>query len=206
MAEERVGVDRDLGVERHDLALLRDQQRVDLDERRVLAHEHVVELREHRAHRPDHVLGDAGVEGEPAALEVLEAEQRVDVQHAHRLGVRLGDLLDVHAAHPREHRHRLLRRAVEDDRRVVLLVDLARALHVELVHGEAADVHAEDRLRVLLGLAAVVRQLDAARLAAAADLNLGLDHHRVAELLGRLDRLARPMRRACRRAPERRAS
>ena len=55
--------------------------------------------------------------------------------------------------------------------------------------GEAADVHAEDRLGVLLGLRAVVRELDAARLAAAADLDLGLDHHRVAELLGGLDGL-----------------
>ncbi len=42
---------------------------------------------------------------------------------------------------------------------------------------------------MLLGLVAVVRQLDAARLAAAADLDLGLDHDREAELLGSLDRL-----------------
>ena len=42
---------------------------------------------------------------------------------------------------------------------------------------------------VLLGLGAVLRELDAARLAAAADLDLGLDHDRVAELLGGLDGL-----------------
>ena len=38
--------------------------------------------------------------------------------------------------------------------RVVLLVDLGGLLHVELVDGEAADVHAEDALSVLLGLLA----------------------------------------------------
>ena len=124
-----------------------------------------------------------GLERQPASVEVLEAEQRVHVQHPHGLGI---GVLHVHAAHAREHHHRLLRRAVEDDRRVVLLVDLGGLLHVQLVDRVAADVHAEDRGGVLLGLVAVVRQLDAAGLAAAADLDLGLDHHREAEILGRL--------------------
>jgi hypothetical protein len=78
--------------------------------------------------------------------------------------------------------------AVEHERRVVLLVDLARSLHVELVHGEALDVHAEDRPGLLLGLLAVMRELDAARLAAPPDQDLRLDHARVPELLGGGDR------------------
>ena len=135
--------------------------------------------------RADHVCGDAGLEGQPAAMEVLEAEQRVHVQACHGGGVLLGDRLDVHAAHAREHHHRLLGAAVEHEGRVVLLGDVRGLLDVQLVHGQAADVHAEDGLGVLLGLGAVVGQLDAAGLAAAADLDLGLDHHGVAELLGR---------------------
>ena len=103
-------------------------------------------------------------------------------------GIGLGDLLDVHAAHPGEDRQELLLGAVEDDRRVVLGVDLRGLLDPELVDGEAADVHAEDRLGVLRGLVAVVGDLDAARLAALADPHLGLDHARIADLLGRLDR------------------
>ena len=43
---------------------------------------------------------------------------------------------------------------------------------------------------MLLRLAAVARELDPARLAAPADLNLGLDDDREAELLGGLDGLA----------------
>ena len=189
MAVERVGVDRDLRVERDDLAALRDEQRVDLDEHRVLGDERLVELREHRADRPDDVLGDARLVEQLPRVEVGEADQRVDVRHPHRLGVLLGDLLDVHAAHPREHHHRLLGAAVEDDRGVVLLVDLGGLLDVELVDREAADVHAEDVLSVLLRLLAAVRELDPARLAAPADQHLRLDDARVAERLGGLDGL-----------------
>jgi hypothetical protein len=85
-------------------------------------------------------------------VEILEAEQRIDVQPGDRGRVALGDLLDVHPALRREHHQRLLGRAVEDDRRVVLGGDVRGGLDPHLVHGEAADVHAEDRLRVLLGL------------------------------------------------------
>jgi hypothetical protein len=139
-------------------------------------------------------------------VEVLDPEQRVNVEHPHRLRIGLGDLLHVHAAHPAQHRHRLLGRAVEDDRGVVLLVDLGRLLHVQLVHGEAADVHAEDRCRVLLGLGAVLRQLDPARLAAPADLDLGLDHDWVTELLGGLHGLGNRWSRDARQARAHRAS
>jgi hypothetical protein len=48
----------------------------------------------------------------------------------------------------------------------------------------ALDVHAEDVAGVLAHLVGVVGQLDAAGLAAAADLDLGLDHHRVADAVG----------------------
>ena len=52
VAEERVAVERDLGVERHDFAIRRDDQRVDLDERRVLLIPDLVESRPTRRPRP----------------------------------------------------------------------------------------------------------------------------------------------------------
>ena len=100
-----------------------------------------------------------------------------------RARVALGDLLDVHPALRREHHQRLLGRAVEDDRGVVLGGDVRGLLDPQLVDRVPADVHAEDRARVLLGLLAVVCELDAARLAAAADQDLRLDDDRIAELL-----------------------
>ena len=183
MAEHRVVVDGDLRVERHHLPVLRDQQRVHLDEHRVLAHERLVELAEHRAHGPDHVVGDLRLERQLAPVEVAEAEQWVDVLDGDRAGVVLSHRLDVHAALAREHRHRLAGGAVEQDRGVVLLVDLRSLLDVKLVDGEALDVHAEDRPGVLLEFGAILRELDAAGLAAATDQHLRLHHNRVAELL-----------------------
>ena len=53
---------------------------------------------------------------------------------------------------------------------------------------EAPNVHPDDRLRVLQRLVAIVGDLDAAGLAALADPHLGLDHARIADLLGGLDR------------------
>jgi hypothetical protein len=109
------------------------------------------------------------------------------VQLRDRRRVLLGDLLDVHPALGGEHHQRRLRRAVEDDRRVVLQSDVRRRLDPQLVDREAADVHPEDRLRVLLGLGAVLGDLDAARLAAPADQHLRLDDARIADLVGRRD-------------------
>src|SRR5215204_2739098 len=87
VAEQAVPVERDLGVERLHLALGGDDHRVDLDEHRLLLGEGVVELVEQRADGADDVGVNAGLEREPAGMEVLEAEQRIDVQAGDRVGV-----------------------------------------------------------------------------------------------------------------------
>ena len=87
VAEERVVVERDLRVERRDLAVAGDDQRVDLDEHRLFGDEGVVELGQQRADRAHDVGVDAGLERQPARVEVLEAEQRVDVQAGDRVRV-----------------------------------------------------------------------------------------------------------------------
>jgi hypothetical protein len=81
MAKERVVVDGELGVERLHLASGRDDQRVDLAEHRVGPDEGVIEA----AHEADHLLllvwiADACCEAEPAGLERLEPDERIDVQ------------------------------------------------------------------------------------------------------------------------------
>ena len=60
--EQRVVVERDLRVERHHAAVAGDDHRVDLDERRLLAHEGVVEPGQQGADRADHVGVDARLE------------------------------------------------------------------------------------------------------------------------------------------------
>ena len=116
-----------------------------------------------------------------------------------RVGVLLGDLLDLDAALRREHEERLLRAAVERDREVVLLRDVGRLLDPERADDVAVDVEAEDVLRLRLGVVGLVGELDAAGLAAAAGQHLRLDDDRAADLLRRGARL---LRRVARRPSE----
>ena len=149
----------------------------------------VVELHQQLGDAVGDVLVDAGVDRDLPRCVGGELLAGLDVALDQRRRVGLGDLLDVHPAHPREHRQQLLLGAVEDDRRVVLGVDLRGLLDPHLVDREPADVHAEDRLGVLQGLLAIVGDLDPAGLAALADPHLRLDHARIADLLGGLDRV-----------------
>ena len=103
--------------------------------------------------------------------------------------IALGHLLDVHPAHAGEHREQLLLGSVEDDRRVVLGGDVRGALDPQVVDGEAANVHAEDRIGMPAGLRLIGGDLDASRLPALADPYLSLDHARVADLVGGIDSL-----------------
>jgi hypothetical protein len=122
-------------------------------------------------------------------VEVLEAQQRVDVQRGERLGLGGRDLLDVHAALGGQHDQRGAGAAVEDDGGVELGGDVARRLDPHLVDLEALDVHAEDRVRVLARLVGVLGDLDAAGLAASSDEDLGLDDAGVPDLVGGRDHL-----------------
>ena len=107
------------------------------------------------------------------------------------LGLGGGDLLDVDPALGREHEERLLHASIERQRQVVLALDVRGLLDPEPADDVAADVHAEDRLRVALGLLRSRGELDAAGLAAPAGQHLRLDDDLAAELLGRLPRLGR---------------
>src|SRR4051794_32822675 len=187
MAEHRVAVDRDLRVERHDLAAGGDDQRVDLDQGRVLGGGDLVELHEHLGDSVADVLVDSGLGCELTAHLGGHSHCRIEVPAHQRVGVRLGNRLDVHAAHAGDDRQQLLLGAVEDDRGVVLGGDVRSGLDPQLVHGEALDVHSEDGAGVIARLGLVARQLDAAGLAAAADAHLGLDRARIADLVRRGD-------------------
>ena len=83
-----------------------------------------------------------------------------------------------------EHAEVLLLRAVEGEAGVVLLGDVGGDLDPDGLDDVALDVEAEDVAGVLADLVDVGRQLHAAGLAAATDVDLGLDDHRVADALG----------------------
>jgi hypothetical protein len=87
VAVERVAVERDLRVERLDLAVGRDDQRVDLGERRVLLDPHLVERDERVGDAVDHVGGAPPSVAIEHAPRRGEPGERVDVVADQLLGV-----------------------------------------------------------------------------------------------------------------------
>ena len=124
-----------------------------------------------------------------AALRFAQPRDGIDVDPRDRLGVLLGDTFDVDAALRGEHAEVLLGAAVERERRVVLLGDVGRVLDPDDLHDVALDVHAEDVPGVGADLGGVVGELDAAGFPAAADLHLRLHDDRIADAVGRGDRV-----------------
>ena len=112
----------------------------------------------------------------------VDARDRVDGDARERLGPLDGQLLDLHAALGRAHGEERAVGAVEQEREVVLLGDVAGLGDEHAVHRVALDVHAEDRGGLLAGLLGGLGELHPARLAAPARLHLGLDDHGRAQL------------------------
>ena len=121
-----------------------------------------------------------------------------------RVGRRLGDLLDLHAALRRGHDHDALALPVEHQADVELALDRHRLLDVEPVHhaslGAGLVRHqplAQQRLRRLAYLILGAADLHAARLAPRAGMDLRLHRPAIAaDLGGAIHRLLRAVRHA----------
>ncbi len=109
---------------------------------------------------------------------------RVDGHLGEPLGLGRGDLFDLHAALDRAHRQVGAVGAVEQEGDVVLLGDVAGLGDQQLLDDVALDVQAEDVLRVGERVVGGGGVLHAAGLAAAAGLDLRLDHDGLADFLG----------------------
>ena len=107
------------------------------------------------------------------------------------VGLLLGHLLDVDAAHGREDHHRPLAQAVPDHAGVVLLLDLGLRVHQHAARHVPADLEPQDHLGVRGRLVGRVGEAHAAGLHAPAGEHLRLDHCGAADALGDLARLGR---------------
>ena len=148
VAEEGVAVERYLGVEGLDPPSRRDDQGIDLGEQGVLLDPHAIQGQEGLGDALAHVDVHSGRADDLEGRARERPVQRVHVAADQLLWGAPCDLFDVHAAFDAEHHERLLGRAVQEHRGVVLAGDLGRPLHPQRVDGMAVDVHAEDRLRV----------------------------------------------------------
>ncbi len=142
--EVGVLVERHLAVERLEVAVAEQDERVDLDERGVLLDEHRPELLDHL----DGLVGDLGREAgrldDLAGLGVVDADERVDADLGDRVGVLVRDDLDLDAALGAGDAEVLPGGAVDEVGEVVLLGDVGGRRDQHPVHGVALDVHAED--------------------------------------------------------------
>ena len=185
VTELGVVVEGDLGVEGVHLAGRLEDQRVDLGEVAVALGVAAVELHED----VDGAVGGArgqlgGVDPGLACRRPVEAVDRVDVQILAMASGLLSATASISTPPSADSMQQvLLGGTVEREAGVVLLVDVRRLLDPDALDDVALDVHAEDVAGVLAHLGLVVGELDAAGLAAAADLHLGLDDHGVAGLV-----------------------
>ena len=209
MTEQGIAVERHLGVENAQMAVLHDDQRIDLQQRHVLFDERLVERREQ---------GLGIVRGGTRELESLrdcsdvgirDAGFRLDGDRVDLLRRVVGDRLDVHAAFGRNDEGHLTDRPVDQERAVELAVDVCAVFDVQTVdllagiaglrryqrvaeHVAGVGHHFLDGLgkaHAALGIGTEFLEL---ALAATAGMNLALDHiertrQRLRSRLGLLD-------------------
>jgi hypothetical protein len=142
--------------------------------------------------RLEGVAFEPEAKGELTAEVWVESNVGIEVGLEDCVGVLGGDLLDLHAAELRGHHRRETFAAVEDHTEVELTIDRQGLLdehganQLALGPGLLGDQgHSQDLIRQRDRLVRVVGQLDAAALAAAAGVDLGLHYHPAAELFGR---------------------
>ena len=174
--EGRVVVERDLAVQGQDGAVRGEREGVDLHEGGVLGGDDLPQAHDDlgdpggrgaglEARRPDDLRGDV----------VGEAGQGIDGDPCERLRALGGEGLDVHAALARAHGQVAPLRPVQEDGEVELGVDIGALGDEDGAHHVPLDVHAQDVAGAVLGLLGGAGEPDAAGLATAAGLDLGLD-------------------------------
>src|SRR3989442_277065 len=144
------------------------------------------------------LAGAPQAEGQAPRREIAEAERGMRPLAQDLLGRPRGDLLDLHTTGLGRHHDVRAPAAIEGDREVELAIDGRRLLDEDRADPDALgrrlgrlEHHAEDLTGGVLGLGRIVRELDAAGLAAPAGVDLGLDDDLAAEPLSDLARSSR---------------
>ena len=193
MPLERVGIETHLGVEADQLAVLVDDERIDLEEAHVLLDERAVEVGDERAQLLLQVAAQAERFRDAPYVMRTDVRHRVDGDGDDLLRRVVRDLLDVHPAFGGDDDRDPRALPVDEHRQVEFLVDRRAVLDVEAVHllaggaGLMRDQRPSEHLaRELLHLGGGLRDAHAAllarvlllerSLAAAAGMDLRLHH------------------------------
>src|ERR1700731_678199 len=133
MTKQRVVVERYLGVEHPQLALLGDHQRVDFQHRHVLGGEGGIELHHQFFRLLGEIAGQFQRLCDGTAVMGHDAGRRVDREADDLLGAIVRDILDVDATLGGNHERHFGGFAVDQDREIKLLVDVGAVFDVEAV-------------------------------------------------------------------------
>ena len=133
MTKHCVVVERYLGVEHPQLALLGDDQRIDLQHRHVLGDKGRIELGHQFFRLLGEIAGQVQRLRDGAAVMAHDAGRRIDRETDDLLRRVVRDVLDVDAAFGGDHERHLGGFAVDQDREIKLLVDVGAFLDVEPV-------------------------------------------------------------------------
>lgn len=133
MAEQRIAVERHLGVEHDQPVVTRDDQRVDFQHVHVLGVERRVQLAEQlRA-----LLGDVALQaerlGQGAAVGREDASGRIDGEGDDLVGRVVRHVFDIHAAFGRGDNRNARRDAIDQQGEVKLLGDVSALFNIEAV-------------------------------------------------------------------------
>ncbi len=183
LAEVGVGVQGDLAVQRQDLVVGRAHQRVDLDEGGVLLGEHLPQLLDGHGCGVEHLGGQVALLGDLAREGQVDTLDGIHRHLGQALGLGGGDLFDLHTALDRAHGQVGAVGTVEQEGDVVLLGDIAGLGDQQLLHDVALDVQGRcswNGCRRRPGW----RRTSRHRPYRGPHLDLCLDHHRLADLLG----------------------
>ena len=197
MAPQSIVVERHLGVERLKRAVSKQRKRIDLNERGIVVNKHAIEPSEEIGSLLHSLAGKAQHLSKCQRGFVGQADARINGKLQKSFGLGLGDLFDVHPATAACHQANRLRDAINEHSGIELSCDVGRRFDIQtldtltLRSGLRRNQHLSQnvgscRSNFFQGTG----NFDAARLAAAARVNLSLDcPTAAADLLGRLHRL-----------------
>ena len=183
MTEQRAVVEVQLGIEGQHFIVCRHDKRVRLDEAAILVREAGIEpLHEFHGLANDRLRQVQAV-GHARALEGLQADSRVDNLFEDLLR-RLGSYgLDIHAARLGAHHHHARCLTVNDKGEIILVTNACAGLDEQALYLFACRARllrhqrlAQQFIRILPHLSQRFGNLDTARLATAARMDLRLDH------------------------------
>ena len=194
MAIEGVVIEADLGVEHDQLVLAGHDQRIDLEQAHVLLDEGLVERRQEDPRLLGRLAGQVQRLRQGQRVVRKDAGGRIDGEGDDLLRRRVRHLFDVHAALGRGDDRHAAGLAIDQHRQIELAGDVGALFDIEPAHQPALRTglvgdqrHAEHGLGERVHLAERLGDLDAAALAAAAGVDLRLDHpDRPVELFRRL--------------------